>query len=108
MAGLSTGTTATTAQANEVCIGCIGFDVDTATGSPTNSFTEVTERASGAPDLTVLERIVSATGTYGTAVSFSGSVPPTYSLCGAIATFKEAGSGGGFDRKKSSTFLTFS
>jgi len=69
MAGLSTGTTATTAQANEVCIGCIGFTVSDSFVSPTNSFTEITE-ASGAPDLVVLERIVSATGTYGTTVSF--------------------------------------
>lgn len=108
MAGLSTGTTSTTAQANELCIGCIGFDIDNSYGSPTNSFTEVTERASGAPDLIVLERIVSATGTYGTTVSFSGSTPLSYALCGAIATFKEAGGGGGFDVKKSSTFLVFS
>jgi hypothetical protein len=107
MAGLSTGTTATTAQANEVCVGCIGFDISDSFGSPTNSFTEITE-ASGAPDLVVLERIVSATGTYGTTVSFTGSLPLSYSLCGAIATFKEAGGGGAFDRKKSSTFLVFS
>jgi len=108
MAGLSTGTTSTTSQANELCIGCIGFDIDNSTGSPTNSFTEVTERASGAPDLTILERIVSATGTYGTTVSWSGATPLTYGLTGCIATFKEAGGGGGFDRKKSSTFLVFS
>jgi len=72
---VSTGTTATTAQANELCIGCIAFAEDRATESPTNSFTEVTERASGAPDLTVLERIVSATGTYGTTVSWTGAAP---------------------------------
>lgn len=105
MAGLTTGTTSTTGTANEVCIGCIAFDIDDSTGSPTNSFTEVTERATGAPDLTVLERIVSATGTYGTTVSFSGGVPTTYSLCGAIATFKQAGGGGGFTVKTSSSFF---
>lgn len=93
MAGLSTGTTATTTQANELCIGCIAFDISINTFGPTNSFTEVTERASGAPNLTVLERIVSATGTYGTTVDWGdGSnhsfIPNTYALCGAIATFK--------------------
>lgn len=107
MAGLSTGTTATTVQANELCIGCIAFAGDHATDSPTNSFTEVTERASGSPDLTVLERVVSATGTYGTTVSWTGGTPISYSLFGAIATFKDAGGGGSFDRKKSSTFLVF-
>lgn len=106
MAGLSTGTTATTAQANEVCVGCIGFTVSDSFIDPTNSFTEITE-AGSAPDLVVLERIVSATGTYGTTVSWGGSVPLAYGLCGAIATFKEAG-GAGFDVKKSSTFLVFS
>ena len=90
MAGLSTGTTATTTQAKELCIGCIGFDVDTSTDSPTNSFTEVTERASGVPDLTILERIVSATGAYGTTVSFFGATPLTYGLTGCIATFKSS------------------
>lgn len=88
MAGLSTGTTITTTQANELCIGCIAFSTNSSTDSPTNSFTEVTERASGAPGLTVLERIVSATGTYGTDVSWNTSVPVSYGLCGAIATFK--------------------
>lgn len=93
MAGLSTGTTATTAQSKELCIGCIAFDVGTFTENPTNSFTEVTERASGAPDLTVLERIVSATGAYETTVSFGDGgnfvpTPPNYALCGVIATFK--------------------
>lgn len=84
----STGTTSTTTQADELCIACIGFDIDTATSSPTNSFTEVTERASGAPDLTILERIVSATGTYGCSVSWPGATPIQYADTGCIATFK--------------------
>jgi len=90
MAGLSTGTTATTTQAKEVCIGCIGFDISDNFVNPSNSFTEITE-ASGAPDLVVLERIVSATGTYGTTVDWFGAVPLAYALCGAIATFKSNG-----------------
>ena len=106
MAGLSTGTTATTVQANELCIGCIAFDSDTSTQSPTNSFTKVTERASGSPDLTVLERIVSATGAYGTTVDWTDETPIPYGLCGVIATFKDA-TPGGFDRKKSSSFFVF-
>lgn len=106
MAGLSTGTTATTAQANEVCIGCIGFDISDNLVSPTNSFTEITE-ASGSPDLVVLERIVSATGAYGTTVNWGGNIPLNYALCGAIATFKSADSDG-FNVKKSSAFLVFS
>lgn len=93
MAGLSTGTTATTTQAKELCIGCIALDLDISTYNPSNSFTEVTERASGAPDLTVLERIVSATGTYGTTANWGDeglpqTIPREYALCGAIATFK--------------------
>jgi len=85
---------------------CIAFDVATSTQNPTNSFTEVTERVSGAPDLTVLERIVSATGAYETTVDWSDSSPIPYGLCGVIATFKDANPGG-FDRKKSSSFFVF-
>jgi len=44
MAGLSTGTTSTTSQAEELCLGCVATDVDNSFVSPTNSFTEVTER----------------------------------------------------------------
>ncbi len=104
--GISTGTTATTTQANEVCIGCIGFSVNKDTDSPSNSFTEVTETGAVTPNLTVLERIVSATGEYGTSVTWTGSAPISYSLCGAIATFKEAGSNS-FNTKNSSAFLLF-
>jgi len=106
MAGLSTGTTSTTSQAEELCLGCVATDVDNSFVSPTNSFTEVTERASGAPDITILERIVSATGTYGSTVSFGGATPLTYGVTGCIATFKAPAAS--FDRKKSSTFLVFS
>ena len=106
MAGRSTGTTATTTQANELCIACIGFDVDDNFGSPTNSFTEVTERASGTPDLVILERIVSSIGAYETTITFSGGTPVDYSLTGCIATFKSADPG--YSPKISSMFLTFS
>jgi hypothetical protein len=84
----STGTTATTIQANEVCVGFIAIDIAANTDSPTNSFTEVTERTTGAPDLSVLERIVSSIGAYETTVSWAGGTPANYATCGAIATFK--------------------
>jgi hypothetical protein len=102
MAGLSTGTTDTTTQSDELCIGCIGFDVNETMTGGSNSFTKITERTSGgAPDIVVLERMVSATGTYGTTIGWDMIEPLEYGLCGAIATFKADI----FTPRKSSGFL---
>ena len=102
--GMQTGTTPTTTKSEELCIGCVCIDVESDTTSPTNSFTEVTERAAGTPNLTVLERLVSLKNQYGTAVTFDGDFPDTWASTGAIATFK--GTAPDFDPKKSSMFLT--
>lgn len=84
-----TGTTATTSQANEVCVGIIQLAVANATfsGNPTNSFTRVAQLTTPTTAC-MLERIVSATGTYGSAQSLTSNV--SVSQAGAIATFKEA------------------
>ncbi len=88
-----TGTTATTAQANELWIGGIGIATSASTlGSITNSFTAVdnavTTNATAASNSRVyaLERIVSATAT----ASSGGTLSPSAQWSGAIATFKAA------------------
>lgn len=84
-----TGTTPTTGQANEVCIGVIGFDSNYTISSANNSFTVVGE-ASSAPDIALLERIVSSTGAYGSIITYGGATPTTWYSAGTIATFKQA------------------
>lgn len=86
----STGTTATTTQANEVWIGGIGLRSSGYTlGTPTNSFTAVTNASSGSTTATnnarvyFLEKIVSAAGT-----ANSGGTTTSSRWSGAIATFK--------------------
>ncbi|MCX6865999.1 MAG: YDG domain-containing protein, partial [Verrucomicrobia bacterium] len=88
----STGTTATTTQANEVWIGGIGLRSSGYTlGTPTNSFTAVTNASSGSTTATnnarvyFLEKIVSAAGT-----ANSGGTTTSSRWSGAIATFKAA------------------
>ena len=91
----STGTTATTTQANELWIGAIGLRDSTYTlGTPTNSFTAVTSaKSTGSTTgsnakVYFLEKSVSATGT-----AWSGGTVSTSSRwSGAIATFKATGS----------------
>lgn len=85
----NTGTTGTTAQADELLIGLIGNEgVRTHTWG--SSFTEKTDVAN-ANSGSIAERIVSATGTYaGTATISSNS-----NWCACIATFKAAAGGGG-------------
>lgn len=88
----STGTTATTSQADELWIGGIA-NINTSTYSaPTNSFTEVAEAASGGGasstrnNAVFLERIVAATGTASTGATLSG----TQQWAGVVATFRAA------------------
>ena len=88
----TTGTTATTAQANEVCYGAISNRNTTAQTSPTNSFVQIDQAQSthttGSNRVNggVYRRQVSATGTYGCGVTLSTSRPSS----GVIATFKIA------------------
>ncbi len=86
----STGTTAPTTQANELLIGGIGLVSSVYTlGTPTNSFTVITNTASTSgtsgnnAKMYALEKIVTATGTFNSAGSITSS-----QWSGAIATFK--------------------
>ena len=84
----TTGTTAATAQANELAVAMFGIDSGTnATGrSWTNSFTEVSFLGTGSSTagLGVATKILSSTGTQTTTASWS----LTDQACGIIATFK--------------------
>lgn len=85
------GTTATTAQANELWIAGLD-DVQFPSGTwnaPSNSFTEIVEAANIFLNLVGEEKIVSATGTANTSAG-RGSAPLSGNWAGAIATFKEA------------------
>lgn len=87
----STGTTGTITQEDEVCVGgiVVNTDLDNETWSnPTNSFSIAVQVDQGAGNITScsLERIVSATGTYGSQAD--AITPGSYTYAGAIATFK--------------------
>ncbi len=82
-----TGTTAATTQANEICVGSICMTQRTVGTSPTNGWTlqEAVDADTGAQSSAVaghlLYKIVSATGTQGTAITASRN------FAGIVATF---------------------
>lgn len=89
---LDTGTTATTTQADELLIGGYGDSQGTSTfSSPTNSFSIYNQNNQGITDACLVDRIVSATGAYTTAITLSSAAP---AWGGAIATFKQAAAAG--------------
>jgi hypothetical protein len=73
-----TGTTATTTQADELCVGGIIDNFNTM-DTPTNSFTLL-----DGYNVSYLYRIVSSTGTYSSGVT----IPSWKSYVACIATFK--------------------
>lgn len=84
----STGTTATTAQAQELWLGGLTINAGTTfIGSLSNSFTQVGLVSSGLCRVEMAEKIVSATGTANTTddIELSAEGEP---WAGAIATFK--------------------
>lgn len=83
------GTTSTTTQADELAIAA--YQGGSALGSPSSSFT-IQNQTGGANFIALAHKILSATGTVTTSATYStGS-----SNAGAIATFKAAAGGGGF------------
>lgn len=91
----ASGTTATTAQNDELAVAYFGIDNGGNFGTKqySNSFTEQGVLISGArAGSTQATRVLTATGTYTTTLSYSagGSADEMY---GAIATFKKASSG---------------
>ena len=98
-----TGTTATTTQANELFIGGILGVITSASSatqsSPTNSFSLLDGNTHTSGDQTwslgYLEKIVSATGTANSSVTFANSVGR---YLGVIATFKAAPSEKGYTK----------
>lgn len=93
----SSGTTATTAQADALAIAVFCHDQGSNIGTTqyTNSFTEVVLGVSGARAAhTVAKKVLSATGTQETTLSYSsgGAADEMY---GCIAVFKASGGGGG-------------
>ena len=87
-----TGTTATTTQADELCLGCIAADFSSGPyhdcSSPTNSFT-LLDGVGIATWLAyaALARIVSSTGTYSSSVDSTNTLDD---YAGVIATYKAA------------------
>lgn len=86
----SSGTTATTAQADELLIGVCGND-STRTSVPDAGWTERYEGSANSRVLSFCDRIVSATGAYEMSGDWSGGC--NWAIC--IATFKAAAGGGG-------------
>lgn len=92
---LSTGTTATTTQDNELAIAILAADSGTGvsgTRSWTNGFSEIAyvTQSSGSPGLSIASKTLTTTGTQET--TFSAGTGDQYSA--AIVTFKEASSDG--------------
>jgi hypothetical protein len=79
-----TGTTATTAQADELWIGCTGLNGSRSQSTPTNGFTLLDGAVYSSCSCAYLEKIVSATGTANSGTTGSGSAY----WAGCIATFK--------------------
>lgn len=97
VSSVSSGTTATTAQADEVLVAVIGISTTLQSVSPwSNSFTEEFDSPTTGAGVNVQQatatRIVAATAAYETTGTLSGSTP---NPSGAIATFKVAATGGG-------------
>ena len=88
----ATGTTPTTTQANELCVGGIltGFYYYSATQtSATNGFTLLDGTTPSSISLAYLENSVSATGSYSSGTTVTAGADP---YVGCIATFKAADS----------------
>lgn len=93
----ASGTTATTAVASSLAVAFFAIDagVNFGTKQYSNSFTEVTDGISGGrAALAVAKKVLSATGTQSTTLSYSsgGTADEMY---GAIAVWKGDGGGGG-------------
>lgn len=83
----TTGTTAATTQANEIAIGMVAINQTNAMITPTNSFTLESDLNGSLPHFAGVYKIVSATGTQGTTLTFS--IPPlSYQWAGAIVTME--------------------
>jgi hypothetical protein len=80
-----TGTTTTTSHANELWLGMTA-SYSTGTSNPTNGFTLIDGSGTGATVCSVLEKIVSTTGTAGSGVSCNDN-----HWAGCIATFLASG-----------------
>lgn len=79
----------TTTNANDFLVAA--FVVDSTTGliSPTNSFT-IEDDLTTLPHLCVCYRVVSATGTYNTTLSWNGATPISYNFASVVVAFKQA------------------
>jgi hypothetical protein len=94
------GTTATTAQNEELWFGLIGYDsasIAEILDSYTNSFTLASNNYAGSNSIpivrmTALQKVVDATGTANT----GGTLPSSKSWIGIIATFRAKGTGEAF------------
>ena len=91
-----TGTTSTTSTANQLLI--TGFSINiggssNGVASLSNSFTIVDQLFGTNVDILLGERIVSATGTYSTSVTWTNPAPAGFGSAGAIITLKGADAG---------------
>lgn len=93
----SSGTTGTTAQADELAIAAVANRNVSTQSAPTNSFTQLDQAQSTSATTSnrvntgVYSRVVAATGTYGTAVTLSGATSRPWT--GVVVTFKGAPTG---------------
>lgn len=94
-----TGTTATTAQDDELLIGGLANPGGATFATPTNSFSLIQQDRALSKSFNVsavhLERIVAATGTYS-----SGATQSSADYAGVIATFKGSAAAAGFPRSQ--------
>ena len=94
----SSGSTATTAQADELLIGMVGND-STKTNTPDAGWTERYEGTANSRALSACERIVSSTGAY----AHTGTLSGNSNWVALIATFKAAAGGTTHNRTPSET-----
>jgi hypothetical protein len=87
---LSTGTTAATAQNDEVAVAQFSIDGVRTVTSWTNSFSERADLTAQFKSLAVATKVLTSTGTVETTATFSSSPFEAY---GGIATFKKAAAG---------------
>ena len=106
--GLIQTGSATATAADQLAIGAIAVDYASTGATASNSFSLAEQNASGTPNSKVVDKTTTGATAQSSVITLTGagSLPtPSYSA-GTIVILREA-AGAGFDRKKSSMFLTF-
>ena len=99
---------ATATAADQLAIGAIAVDYGSTGATGSNSFSLAVQNTSGVANNKVVDKTTTGATAQSSVITLTGadSLPvPSYSA-GTIVILREA-AGAGFDRKRSSTFLTF-